>query len=208
MAPLADKPVSTKLAPAVPIGAGRFAYERITATVDRPGAAPLQLTRDVLRAGAVAAVLPFDPRHDEIVLLRQFRLPAHLALGAGEIVEIVAGRVEQGEDVAETARRECIEEIGVEPRALKKLMTYLSTPGLTDETVTLFVGIVDASTVPERAGAADEQEETRPVRTSVDAALAALESGKLHNANIIIALQWLALNRHRLDEFIAAATAR
>jgi ADP-ribose pyrophosphatase len=120
----------------------------------------------------------------------------------------VAGRVEQGEDVAETARRECVEEIGVEPRALKRLMTYLSTPGFTDETVTLFLGIVDTSTVPELAGAADEQEETRPVRISVDAALAALESGKLHNANIIIALQWLALNRHRLDEFIAAATTR
>jgi ADP-ribose pyrophosphatase len=122
------------------------------------------------------------------------------------MVEIVAGRVETGEDVAETARRECGEEIGLEVRALKKLITYLPTPGITDETITIFLGIVDAEHLPERAGAKDEQEETRPVRASVDDAIAALESGRIHNGNVIIALQWLALNRHRLDQLAAAAT--
>src|SRR5690606_5347197 len=135
----------------------------------------------------------------------QFRLPAHLALGLGDMVEIVAGRVEPGEDVAETARRECIEEIGLEPRALKELITYLPTPGLTDETITIFLGIVDAADLPERAGAADEMEETQPVRASIEAALAALQTGRIHNGNLMIALQWLALNRHRLADFAAAA---
>ena len=70
---------------------------------------------DVLRSGPAAAVLPIDPGRDELVLLRQFRLAAHLANGKGNLVEIVAGHVEENEEPAETARRECVEEIGVAP---------------------------------------------------------------------------------------------
>ena len=110
-------------------------------------------TREVVRAGKVAAVLPIDVGRDEIVLIRQFRLPAHLANGKGELVEIVAGRVEQGEQPADTARRECAEEIGVAPWALVELFSYLTTPGLTDEEVTVFLAAVDASRVPERTHA-------------------------------------------------------
>jgi len=153
----------------------------------------------------VAAVLAYDPTLDEIVLIRQFRPTAHLALGLGEMVEIVAGRVEPGEEVAETARRECVEEIGLAPRALRPLITYLPTPGVTDETITIFLGVVDAETLPELAGAADEGEETRPVRVSIETALCALDSGNVHNGNLIIALQWLALNRERLGDFVATA---
>jgi ADP-ribose pyrophosphatase len=139
------------------------------------------------------------------VLIRQFRLAAHLADGKGEMVEIVAGRVEAGEELADTARRECREEIGVEPRALIELFSYLPTPGLTDETITVFLGVIDAANVPERAGAAGEHEETRPIRVAIDAAIAALAAGRLRNGNLVIALQWLALNRHRIGRLIPAA---
>jgi len=83
---------------------------------------------DVLRSGAAAAVLPVDLGRDEVVLLRQFRLAAHLANGNGNLVEIVAGHVELNEQPAETARRECVEEIGVAPDPLVELFTYLTTP--------------------------------------------------------------------------------
>ncbi len=63
----------------------------------------------------MAAVLPVDLARDEVVLLRQFRLAAHLANGDGSLVEIVAGHVEANEQPVATARRECVEEIGVAP---------------------------------------------------------------------------------------------
>jgi ADP-ribose pyrophosphatase len=160
--------------------------------------------RDVLRAGRVAAVLPIDLERDEVVLLRQFRLSAHLANGKGELVEIVAGRVEGSEQPIETALRESIEEIGVAPSPLVELFTFLPTPGITDEEITLCLGIVDAARVPERAGAPAEREETRPLRVPIDAALAALAQGTMRNGVLIIALQWLALNRARVREIARA----
>ena len=158
--------------------------------------------RDVLRAGPAAAVLPIDPGRDEVVLLRQFRLAAHLANGRGNLVEIVAGHVEAEEQPAEAARRECVEEIGVAPGLLVELFTYLTSPGMSDEEIILFLGVVDASGVPERAGAAAEHEETVPMRVPIDAALAALAAGTVRNGPLIIALQWLALNRGRLSEIV------
>jgi ADP-ribose pyrophosphatase len=159
-------------------------------------------TADILRAGAAAAVLPLDPTRDEIVLLRQFRLAAHLADGKGQLVEIVAGHAEANEQPIETARRECIEEIGVAPDPLIELLSYFTTPGMSDELITLFLGIIDASRVPKQAGLAAEHEQTFLTRVPIDAALAALAGGAIHNGPLIVALQWLMLNRSRLPEIV------
>ena len=75
-------------------------------------------------------------------------------------------------------------------------------PGICDEEITLFLGVVDASRVPERAGAAAEHEETVPMRVPIDTALATLAAGTVRNGPLIIALQWLALNRGQLSEIL------
>ena len=51
---------------------------------------------------------------------------------------------------------------------------------------------------------ATENENDRPIAVPIDEALAALERGTLHNGPLIMALQWLALNRTRLHEIVAA----
>ena len=197
--PIADDRADVAIAGREVLAEGFRRYERLR--VRRSGEnVPRPL--DVLRSGPAAAVLPIDPGRDEVVLLRQFRLAAHLANGRGNLVEIVAGHVEADEQPAEAARRECVEEIGVAPGLLVELFTYLTSPGMSDEEITLFLGIVDASGVPERAGAAAEHEETVPMRLPIDAALAALAAGTVRNGPLIIALQWLALNRGRLSEIV------
>jgi ADP-ribose pyrophosphatase len=197
--PIADHRADVVIAGREVLAEGFRRYERLR--VHRSGEnVPRPL--DVLRTGPAAAVLPIDPGRDEVVLLRQFRLAAHLANGRGNLVEIVAGHVEADEQPAEAARRECVEEIGVAPGLLVELFTYLTSPGMSDEEITLFLGVVDASGVPERAGAAAEHEETVPMCVSIDAALAALAAGTVRNGPLIIALQWLALNRGRLSEIV------
>lgn len=196
---LADRPADVALSPPEPFAKGFFDYQRYRLTLQ--GAAQ---TRDIVRAGKVAAVLPIDIERDEVVLIRQFRLAAHLANGRGELIEIVAGRVEPGEQPAQTARRECAEEIGVAPAALIELFSYLTTPGLTDEEVTVFLAAIDASRVPERTHAAGG-EQIDIVRVTIDAAIAALSDGTMRNGPLVIALQWLALNRGRLNELLRAA---
>jgi ADP-ribose pyrophosphatase len=118
------------------------------------------------------------------------------------MVEIVAGRVEAGESPVDAARRECLEEIGAPPEQLVELCRYMPTPGLTDELVVLFLGAVDASRIHAAAASAGEQEDIRPMRVGIERSLAILDGGAVHSGLTLIALQWLALNRHRLDDLM------
>lgn len=202
---LADREADVVVSEPEVIGRGFMTYERYEVSLRRDGEPPLLQQRDVLRASRVAAVVPIDLARGALVLIRQFRLPAHLATGRGDMVEIVAGRVEAGEAGADAARRECIEEIGVAPDRLVELYSVLATPGFTDEQIIFFAGFLDFSAVLERGGVADEDEDTQPFVVSIDEALAALDRGQVANALLVSALQWLALNRARLQEFFNRA---
>lgn len=209
---LADLPAEAFYAKATvdgphPLAVGFREYARFHLTLTKADGSTSVETRDILHVGKVAAVLPLDPVRDEIVMFHQFRLAAHLANGKGHMVEIVAGHAEPNETIAQSARRECIEEIGIAPKTLIELFSYLPSPGVSDEVITLFLGVVDAAQIPVRAGAAIEQEETILMRVPIDDALGALSSGRMHDGPIILALQWLALNRGRLDEIIRRGAA-
>jgi ADP-ribose pyrophosphatase len=202
---LADLPVDVAFADAEPLGKGFREYHRYHFTLPGDDHRGESRTHDVLRFGRVVAVLPVDLARDEVVLIRQFRLAAQLANGRGDLIEIVAGHVEGREKLAEAARRECIEEIGVAPSSLVELFTFLPTPGASDEEITLFLGSIDAAAVPERAGSVAEDEETRPLRAPIESALAALGNGAMRNGVLVLALHWLALNRHRLAGIVREA---
>jgi ADP-ribose pyrophosphatase len=199
---LADRPGDIALSPSELLAKAYRDYQRYHVTLKVPDGTTVEQQRDVIRGGKVVAVLPVDLARGCVVLIRQFRLAAHLANGNGEIVEIVAGRVEAGESAAEAARRECSEEIGVAPTALVELFSYLTSPGLTDEEVTFFVADVDSSRVPERP-VTPEAEQIQTLRVDFDAALAAAAQGRMHYGPLVIALQWLALNRGRLSDLLA-----
>lgn len=160
-------------------------------------------TRDIIRAGSVVGVLGYDPERELVVLIRQFRFGAHLVHDRGDMVEIVAGIVEQGESFEAAALRECEEEAGVVPRALIPMLRFVPSPGVSDEFAVLFLGLMDSTALPAQAGAAEETERTHPFAVTLDDALAAVRAGRVINGYVIVALQWLALNRHRLPEFLA-----
>ncbi|MGB3864671.1 MAG: NUDIX hydrolase [Xanthobacteraceae bacterium] len=205
---IADRPLAVAVSgPRSLCDDGFRPYERYTLRLPLPDGATLTQHRDILRGGRVAGVLPVDLARGCVVLLRQFRLTAHLATGNGDMIEIVAGRVDAGESEADAARRECVEEIGVGPDALVRLYSLLPTPGLTDELVTTYLGFVDSSRVVTHGGVADESEHIETLVVSIDDALDALRSGRILNALTVSVLQWLALNRARLralhDEAIA-----
>lgn len=199
---LADRSATVSLSAPELLAHGYRPYERYRVTLRSPAGATLAQTRDIVRGGKVVAVLPVDLGRREVVLIRQFRLPAHLATGRGELIEIVAGRVEPDEAPRAAAQRECFEEIGVAPSRLIELFSYLTTPGITDEEITFFVGSVDAGRVPRRVANAAEGEHIETLRVSIDTAIAALGDRAMCNGPLLIALQWLALNRGRLVELL------
>jgi ADP-ribose pyrophosphatase len=182
-----------------------YDYDRYRFSHRGPAGETSEQSRTILQVGRVVAVITVDLARDEIVLLRQFRLAAHLAHGRGEMVEIVAGGVEEGEDLVAAARRECLEEIAIEPECLVPVFRFMPAPGVDHELATVFVGVIDATRIPDRAGAASENEEIVPFRVSIDDALDALAANTFVNGYTVIALQWLALHRHRLGEIVRGA---
>jgi ADP-ribose pyrophosphatase len=201
---IADRPAAVEILERSPIGNGFLPYERFEIVLKGSDAPRKPQQRDVLRGGAVAAVLPIDLARDEIVLIRQFRLAAHLATGHGEMVEIVAGRVDENEAAIEAAARECFEEIGLRASKLVELYTVVPSPGVCDERVTFFLGSVDTSKLPS-SGGTDPTEQTRPFAVPIDAAIVALPANRIQNALAVSALQWMALNRRELVSLLEGA---
>jgi ADP-ribose pyrophosphatase len=201
---LRDGPVEVAITAQERLASAYYNYDRYRFRF--PGA-EAEVARMVLHVGRVVAVITVDLARDEIVLLRQFRLAAHFATGQGEMVEIVAGGVNDGEDLLQAARRECVEEIAIEPQCLVPLFRFMPAPGVDHELATMFLATVDAEKAPMRAGAANESEETMPFRVPIDDALAALAAGTFVNGYTVIALQWLALNRARLADIVRGAAS-
>lgn len=80
-----------------------------------------------------AAIVALDAE-GRICLLRQFR-----HAGGGYVWELPAGKLEPAEPPFATARRELIEEAGIEARSWHDLGTMLSSPGVFTEVIHLFL---------------------------------------------------------------------
>lgn len=179
---------------------GFFKLRRMTVRYERfDGAMSPDVTLECLERGNAAAVLLYDPDRDRLVLIRQFRIGSYLSGQGGWTVEIVAGGLKPGADPAEEARREVLEETGYAVSRLEKITEYaLSYSGGT-ERITLYLGIVDsaAPTAP-GGGLIEEHEDIQVESVSFDQAWAMMECGEIDTATVIIALQWLKMNRERL----------
>lgn len=159
-----------------------------------------ELIRELFERGHAAAVLPYDPALDELVLVEQFRIGALQAPGGPWLLEIVAGIIDPGEQPEQVVRREAVEEAGLTLGETEFICDYLVSPGGTSERIALFCGRVDASDAGGIHGLEAEGEDIRVSRVSYEQATEMLASGRLNSASAIIAMQWLMLNRTRLRE--------
>lgn len=103
------------------------------------------LVREVFERGHAAAVLPYDPILDAVVLIEQFRVGALTAPDGPWLLEIVAGMIETDETAEEVVKRESVEEADCAITDLIPLHDYLVSPGGTTERIALFCGRVDAT---------------------------------------------------------------
>ncbi|MEM1105006.1 MAG: NUDIX domain-containing protein [Pseudomonadota bacterium] len=158
------------------------------------GAMTPPLVREVMERGDAAAVIAHDVSRDVVVLVEQFRLPAHLRVpGEGWVIEAIAGMVGEGESPEETAARECHEETGLTPRALQHIATVFPSVGGSTERVFLYYGEVDASGVEDGALAGtDEQEDIRVLVVDRAEIINAVRHGGVSDAKLMIGLLWMA----------------
>lgn len=155
------------------------------------------IERELFERGHAAAMLPYDPIRDEVVLIEQIRVGALEHPNPWQL-EIVAGIMDADESVEELVRREAMEEAGVEVSQLSPITNFYPSSGGCSERLDVFVGQIDASKASGVHGLKSENEDIRVHVMSREKAYSLVKSGIIENGASIIALQWLELNKEEL----------
>jgi ADP-ribose pyrophosphatase len=164
------------------------------------GAWSAPITWELWQRGRAAAMLPYDPITDRVVMIEQFRLPAHAAGFPAVMREIPAGLCETGENAEATIRREMQEEAGISARRAHHIGDFILAPGGSDETITIFAGEVTApdpahANDTDLAALRDVTEDIRVLVLPADEAIDQAITGQLNNSVAVIGLLWLAARR-------------
>jgi len=146
-----------------------------------------------------AAAILYDAMRDQIVMVEQFRIGA-LEHGRGAwTLEPVGGILKAGEDAGEVVRREAMEEAGCKVLDLEPIGAYHVSPGTSADRIRLFCGRVDAALAGGIHGLRAEDEDTQVIVIDTEQAIRELYAGRIDTSVAIISIQWLAMNRSRLQ---------
>lgn len=143
--------------------------------------------RDVIIHPGAVVVLGLNP-DGLIPFVRQYR---HAA--GEDLLELVAGTLEPGEDPEEASQRELQEEVGYRAGTITKLAEFYSAPGFCSELLHLYLA---TDLTPSRLPG-DEDERIEVELLSVDEALEMARAGKLRDAKTLAGVLLYAA-AHRL----------
>jgi ADP-ribose pyrophosphatase len=149
-----------------------------------------ELTRDVIRHNGSVVILAVDDtkskRDPMIVMERQYRHAAREFL-----LEVPAGKMEEGEDALAAAKRELLEETGFKAKRWRKMVRYFASPGFLGEFLQVFVaeGLTLGDAQPEY----DEQIEIEMMPLS--GLLKMADEGKIHDGKTLISVMLYARMR-------------
>ncbi|EMK3382949.1 ADP-ribose diphosphatase [Vibrio parahaemolyticus] len=153
--------------------------------------------REMFERGHAAAMLPYDPKTDQVVIIEQIRIGA-LEHEHPWQLEIVAGMIDRDESAEEVIRREAEEESGITVGRVASVTSYYPSSGGCSEKLDVFVGEVDASKAHGIHGLDYEDEDIRVHVLSREQAYQWVKDGIFENGASITALQWLQLNHQEL----------
>jgi ADP-ribose pyrophosphatase len=139
---------------------------------------------EMIRHPGAAVALPLERGDDGVgyaLLVRQYRYAAD-----GWLLEVPGGKLDGPEDPEVCARREIIEEIGMEAGELIGLGSILTTPGFTDERIWLYLA---RDLRPVGAGPSLEADEVLEVeRIPLADAVSMATDGRITDAKTVAAL--------------------
>jgi ADP-ribose pyrophosphatase len=142
-----------------------------------------KVMRDVVRHNGSVVILAIDDARSKrdplIVVERQYRHAAKQYL-----LEIPAGKLEEGEDPLAGAKRELLEETGYKAARWRKMTRYFASPGFLGEWMQVYIaeGLKRGEAQPEY----DEQLEIALIPLSKLLKMA--EEGKLHDGKTLISV--------------------
>ncbi|HJM74053.1 MAG TPA: NUDIX hydrolase [Acidimicrobiales bacterium] len=140
------------------------------------------MERDVVHHPGAVAVVALDG--DEVVLVRQYR-----PVLEREMLELPAGKLDvPGEDRPTAARRELVEEAGLDAVDLIELGSFHNSIGFSDEATTIYLA---TELVPATPLAASIEEEYLTVeRVGLDEVEGLIGDGTITDAKTILGLLW------------------
>jgi ADP-ribose pyrophosphatase len=157
-----------------------FRVEAVTERVELPNGTLFDL--DIVRHPGAAAVVPFVSDR-EVLLIRQYR---HAT--GGMILEVPAGKLDDGEAPEVCAARELEEEAGQRAGRMLRTGAIWTTPGFCDERIHLFAAF-DLAPVPRSP---EDDELIEVVKLSLHDALRLVWRGELSDAKSALALVYAA----------------
>jgi nudix-type nucleoside diphosphatase (YffH/AdpP family) len=154
--------------------------------------------RELEEHGPAVAVLPFDAERRTALLVCQFRAPVLAAAGEATLMEAVAGLTD-GEAPDEAARREALEETGVQLKGLEAVGTVWTMPGLSTERMHLYLApYARGDRVEEGGGAHGEHENITVLELPLRELAAMADGGALADMKTFALIQTLRLKRPEL----------
>lgn len=171
----------------------RFKHKRFAGGWSEP------VEREMFERGHAAAMLPYDPIRDQVVIIEQIRVGA-LDDAQPWQLEIVAGVIDTDESAEQVVRREAVEEAGLTVGRIEKITSYYPSSGGCSEKLDVFIGEVDCSQAGGIHGLDCEGEDIKVHVMSRTEAYQLVKDGRIENGASIIALQWLALNYQPLQQ--------
>jgi ADP-ribose pyrophosphatase len=146
-----------------------------------------EVTRDVVRHNGSVVILAIDDsknkRDPMIVMERQYRHAAKEYL-----LEVPAGKMEEGEDALAGAKRELLEETGFKAKRWRKMVRYFASPGFLGEWMQVF--IAEGLTLGDAEPEYDEQLEIEMMPLSK--LLSMIEKGKIYDGKTLISVMLYA----------------
>lgn len=150
------------------------------------------IQRELVHRPEAAGVLLYDDQQQRFALIEQFRIGALNDVESAWQLEVIAGVVDGDESPETCIRRESLEESGCEIKELQHLFSFYPSAGACSEFFHLYVAEVDLPLTGGIFGMPDEGENIQLHLFDYSELTLLLKNGRLRNAPVIMALQWLA----------------
>ncbi|MDR5781761.1 NUDIX domain-containing protein [Caballeronia sp. LZ065] len=150
--------------------------------------------RETYDRGNGATILLHDRQTGNVLLTRQFRMPAFVNGHDGMLIETPGGLLDDASP-EERIRAEVEEETGYRVRHVEKVFEAFMSPGSVTEKLYFYLGDYDSSMrVSAGGGVEEEGEEIETIEVPLAKALEMIASGAIMDGKTIMLLQYAALN--------------
>ena len=158
---------------------------------NQPDYSPV-IQRELIHRPEAAGVLLYNDQQQRFALIEQFRVGALNDSESAWQLEIIAGVLDGDEAPEDCIRRESLEESGCEVQHLQHLFSFYPSAGACSEFFHLYAAEVELPKMGGIFGMPDEGENIQLHLFDYSELDTLLKNGRLRNAPVIMALQWLA----------------